>query len=500
MIISRQYGVWATNLKFKGVPVMEQKISDLEPKRVFAFFEELTRIPRESGNEKAVSDYLVDFANKRGLLAYQDEHNNVTLLKPATSGMEDKETVILQAHMDMVCVADKTAACNPAKDPVDAYIDGDYIRARGTSLGADDGIGIALILAVLDSTDISHPMIEAVFTADEEVGLNGANGYDCSRLKGKRFINIDTEEENHIVVGCCGGIRCNLSSKCKNTKIEGNIYDISISQLTGGHSGTDIHKGRANANVLMGRLFSQAVEDVEFFIGSYDGGTAENSIAASARATVVVKKKQTKAFEKHVKSFTEAVISEYKVSDPDMQIKCKDKGKGKLEVMQAKDASRFISLLNLLPNGVTAMSQTADMVETSSNIGIALAKPKSFSVCISLRSNSASSLEWMISKVGMIAKALAITPNFHGWYPAWEGGSGDFAKNAQVLYRNMFDRDIEVISIHAGLECSVFSQKIKGIEAISIGPDMEGVHSVSEKLSVSSTKREWEFLKELLKL
>ena len=479
---------------------MEQKISDLEPVRVFSFFEELTKIPRGSGNEEAVSDYLVDFANKRGLLAYRDDHRNVTLLKPATAGLEDKETVILQAHMDMVCVAEGDTAYDPAKDPIDAYVDGDHIKAHGTSLGADDGIGIALILAVLDSSDISHPMIEAVFTADEELGLDGANGYDCSRLKGKRFINIDSEEENHIVVGCCGGIRCDLSSKCKNTKTEGNIYDISISGLTGGHSGTDIHKGRANANVLMGRLFSQAADEVEFYIGTYEGGSKETAICDSAHATVVVKKKQTKAFEKCVKSFSEAVSSQYSVTDPELSVKCKDKGKGKLEVMQAKDTSRFISLLNVLPYGVAAMSQTSDMVETSSNIGIATAKPKNFTICVSLRSNNDPSLEWMISKVSMIAGAFSVTTYFHGWYPAWEGGAGDFARSAQSLYRSMFDRDIDIISIHAGLECSVFSKKIKGIEAISIGPDMDGVHSVSERLSVSSTKREWEFLKGLLKL
>ena len=300
---------------------MEQKLTDLEPKKVFGFFEELTRIPRGSGNEKAVSDHLVDFADKRGLIAYRDDFNNVTILKPATAGMEEKDTVILQAHMDMVCIAKDPADFDFTKDPIDVYVEDDHVMARGTTLGADDGIGIALILAVLDSEDISHPMIEAVFTTDEEEGLNGVNGYDTERIKGKRLINIDTEEENHIVTGCAGGCRCDLTSKCKNTKVEGNIYEIGISGLAGGHSGTDIDKGSANANVLLGRFFDTVLKEVELNIGTYSGGTKDNAICSSASATVVVKKKQSKTFEKYVRSFCESILAEYKKTDPDFKFR-----------------------------------------------------------------------------------------------------------------------------------------------------------------------------------
>ncbi len=480
---------------------MENQLSTLHPQKVFEFFGDLTRIPRGSGNERAVSDYLVEFASKRGLLAYQDEFNNVTILKPATEGMEEKETVIMQAHMDMVCVADDGVGIDFANDPIEAYIDGDYVRARGTSLGADDGIGIALILAVLDNSEISHPMIEAVFTTDEEVGLGGANGYDVSRLKGKRFINIDSEEENHLVVGCAGGVRCDVSSKCKNQKVEGNIYEIGINGLTGGHSGTGIDRGSANANVLMGRLMEVLMRNTEVSIGTFSGGTKENAICTSASATVVVKKKQSKAFEKCIKSFAENVKSEYRKTDPELNVKCKDKGKGKLEVMSTKDMAKFVSLLNLLPNGVAKMSQISEMVETSSNIGIVTAKPKSFGICVSLRSNKDALLDWMISKVRMLADAFGVQFGSRSRYPAWESDDvSDFARSAQQLYRKMFDKDIEIITIHAGLECALFSQKIKGLEAISIGPDMWDVHTTGEKLSISSTQREWEYLLELLKL
>lgn len=479
---------------------MGSKLECIEPQKVFGFFEDITKIPRGSGNEKAISDYLVDFADKRGLIAYQDALNNITMIKPATNGMEDKETVILQAHMDMVCVKDPGADTDPAKDPIDLIVDGDYIKANGTSLGADDGIGIALILAVLDSDDISHPMIEAIFTADEEDALTGANGYDISRVKGKRFINVDTEEENHIVIGCAGGCRCEVTQKCKNGKVEGNIYEIGISGLTGGHSGTSIDKGLANANVLMGRLLLLAKQSVDLELGAYEGGSKENAIAQSASATVVIGKKNGKAFEKCVKSFCESVLAEYGKTDPGFMIKCKDKGKGKLKVMSTKDMNRFVALLNVLPNGVVKMSQTVDMVETSANIGVASAVPESFRICVSLRSNRDAALDWMISKVGMIATAFKASFEARGRYQAWEPSESDLAKNAKELYEKMFGKNIDIVTIHAGLECAVFSEKIKGIDAISIGPDIEDAHSTSERLSISSTKREWDYLLGLLKL
>ena len=479
---------------------MEEKLSDLEPKKVFSFFEELTKIPRGSGNEKAVSDFLVDFASRRGLIAYQDEKKNVTILKPATDGMEEKPTVILQAHMDMVAVKDDDSAVDPAKEALDVYVDGDFVKARGTSLGADDGIGVAFILAILDSDDISHPMIEAVFTADEEEGLGGAYGYDCSRLKGKRLINIDTEEENHIVNGCAGGVCCDLSSKCKTTKEEGTVYDIAISNLTGGHSGTEIHKGGANANVLMGRFLLAASRAAEFFLSTYEGGTKDNAICTSAKATVVVKKKNGKAFEKCIKAFGEEILALYGKTDPDFVVKCKDKGKGKLEVMSSKDFSRFVAILNQLPNGVIKMSQSYDMVETSANIGVVSAKPKSYSITVSLRSNRDMSLEWMIAKAEMLAKAYDVSFAQRGMYPAWESSGDDFARSAKQLYERMFSRNIDIVTIHAGLECALFSKKIKDLEVISIGPDLSDVHTTSESLSISSTQREWQFIKELIRL
>ncbi len=477
---------------------MGSNISELEPKKVFGFFDEITKIPRSSGNEKAISDYLVDFASRRGLIAYQDELYNVTILKPSTSGMEEKPTIILQAHMDMVCVAAEGMSVDFSKDPIDAYEEDGAVKARGTSLGADDGIGMAFILAVLDSDDIRHPMIEAVFTTDEEVGLGGVNGYDSSRLKGKRLINLDSEEEDRLVIGCAGGVRCDLASKCKNGKAEGNIYEVTISNLTGGHSGTEIDKGSANANVLMGRLLARVSEEAEFNIVTYEGGTKDNAICTAAKATVLVKKKNGKAFEKCVKSFAEEVAAEYCSTDPDMSIKCKDKGKAKKEVMSTKDSARFIALLNTLPNGVEKMSQITDMVETSSNIGVATARPKNYCIRINIRSNRDAALEWMIKRVRMLADAFGVQYEESGKYPVWEGERSAFVETAVEKYKGLFGREIAPVTIHAGLECAVLAEKIKGLEAISIGPDLKDVHTVSETLSVGSTGRTWKYLLELL--
>ena len=298
-----------------------------------------------------------------------------------------------------------------------------------------------------------------------------------------------------------GGCRCALSSKCKNGKVEGSVYEITISGLTGGHSGTDIDKGSANANVLMGRLLQLAMQNCELNLGTYEGGTKDNAICTSASVTVVVRKKNSKAFEKSVKSFGEIIITEYGRTDPDLTIKYKDKGKGKLEVMSTKDTTRFVSILNVIPNGVTKMSQTSDIVETSSNIGVVTAKPKNFTICVSLRSNRNASLEWMISKIQILASALNAQLDVSGRYSAWEGDAdSEFADKALALYKGMFNRDIEKVAIHAGLECAVFSKKLKDTDFISIGPDLMSAHSSGEKLSISSTRREWEFLQELLKL
>lgn len=477
-------------------------LSELEPKCVFEQFEKITKIPRGSGNEKKISDFLVEFAGERGLIAYQDGLHNVIILKPATPGMEDKETLILQAHMDMVCVCDDTSSFDFLNNPIEAYVDGKYIRAKGTTLGADDGIGMALILAVLASDSIPHPMIEAVFTSEEETGLGGANGLDYSKLSGKRIVNLDTEEENNLVIGCAGGCRVSYSGKCKKDKVEGIQYDIVVKGLKGGHSGTEIGYDHANANNLLGRILLRASNSAEVFLCSFEGGTMDNAICNHAKASVIVKKKTAKEFEKCLESLIEDLKNEYPVSEPDMNIKVKEKGKAKEEVISSTDFEKVIGIINTVPSGVIKYSQSIEnMVTASANIGIVRVKPKSFEVHVSLRGNRNSHVEDLIEKTRIIALSYGCNYEITGSYCAWECEKpSDYALKIAEIYRERFGKNQDIISIHAGLECACFADKVEGADIISIGPDISGAHTTHESLDIESVAREWELLQEILKI
>lgn len=475
------------------------QISEIEPRCIFERFEEITQIPRGSGNEKKISDYLVEFADRRGLIAYRDEHNNVTVLKPASAGMEDRQTVILQAHMDMVCVAEEDKHIDFDNTPVEAYSDGEYIRAKGTSLGADDGIGMAMILAVLDSDTVKHPMIEAVFTTDEEVGMGGAQNYDFSKLAGNKMINLDTEEENHIVVGCAGGCTCEISGKCKKEKAEGIVYEVTVSGLTGGHSGVQIGNELANANVLMGRLLGNCANVSEIALNSVDGGLRDNAICRQTKATVVVKKKTTKEFEKIVEKTADEFKKEYLYTEPNLNVKIKEKGKDKIEVISAGDFRKVTGLLQLLPNGTDRYVKPGDEVIASANVGILRVRPKSFCISTSLRGNQMSLRDSLTERVTLLAEAFDAKMFIKGSYPAWEKSeNSDFARSVAKKYTDRFMKPIEIVNIHAGLECAFFSRNLKDTEIISIGPDIEGAHTTEECLSIASVVREWELLKAVL--
>lgn len=477
-------------------------ISELEPKCVFEQFEKIISIPRTSGNEKQISDYLVEFAGKRGFIAYQDKLCNVTILKPATPGMEEKDTIILQAHMDMVGAIEEGSNFDFNKDSIEAFVEDNFIKSKGTTLGADNGIGMAIILAILESDDLAHPMIEAVFTVGEEVGLDGANGYDYSKLKGRKLINLDTEEENHIVIGCAGGCRCNISDKCKKEKVEGILYEIIVSNLTGGHSGCEIHKDRANANVLMGRILAKAIDSCELSLVSMEGGTLDNAICTHCKAVVAVKKKNTKDFEKTIDNMRDDIKREYSVSDPDMKIKIKEKGKEKVEAVSDSDFKRIIGLLLDVPNGVAKYSQEMPkMVVASSNVGIVRVKPKQFCISLSLRGNRNSYLDNLKRRVSALAFAFDSKLEIVGNYVPWEAcDNNELAEKILDVYKKKFNRDIEIVNIHAGLECALFCNNIKNLEAVSIGPDIFGAHTTGEKVDIDSVKREWELVKEILVL
>lgn len=478
-----------------------KKMTHIEPKIVFKHFDEICKIKRPSYDEGAISEYLVQFAVNHDLEYHHDEANNVIIYKGATQGRETDEKIILQSHIDMVCVADGKSVDEAFENGVEAYVDGDHIRAKGTTLGADDGIGIAMTLAILASEDISHPGIEAVFTTSEEVGLDGAKALDESRLSAKKMINIDTEEEDNLVIGCAGGCRSDISFTYKPVKEKGLELKLVMSGLTGGHSGVEIHKGSANANVLMGRLLYLISKSIPYGLKSIHGGEKENAICDSCEAIIIIKKKYLDDVLNIVSEYREEVKISYFVTDPYLDVMAIPGEKVKEKCVETSDRDRIINIIVAAPHGVMKMRQSDPrFVEKSLNLGVLSVDDGKVSISHCLRSNSDANKKWLQERLSIIANAFGAEIDFNGDYPAWESVDvSDFAKSVAGKYEKLFGKPINIHTEHAGLECALFSKKIPGIDAISIGPNITGAHTVSEALSISSVQREWELIKEILK-
>ena len=492
-----EYSNWKDSCKMSANDNLLEKI---EPTEVFGFFGEILKRPHPSGNEVALSKYLIDFAKERELEAYCDSEYNVIIKKAATKGMENRAGVILQAHIDMVAIADKDVNIDFNKDSIEAIVDGDFVRANGTTLGADDGIGAAMILAVLDSKTISHPAIEAIFTTNEEVGLDGAKALDTSLLQSRRMINLDSEDENELVIGCAGGSRAYITYKCSNQISTGDVYEICLDGLKGGHSGIEINKNHPNANVLMGRILCELSGKIELGLSILEGGIRDNAITTSCIAEIVTKNDCDNELNKFISELEVCLKREYQVSEPDLSLSVKKISKENTKVISRDDFNKIIYLLNMAPNGVLKMSQQVEgMVDTSCNLGILRLNDESFSASFSLRSNQDSSRLWLEERFKLLAKSLGADVRIDGEYPAWENaGVSDFAKNIAKEYKNITGNEMNVLCIHAGLECALFYKKIKDLDAVSIGPKINGVHTTSEAVSIKSVGVIWELLKNIL--
>lgn len=477
-------------------------VSDVEPKEVLGYFEQICKIARPSGNEKAISDYLVDFAKEQGLAYVQDDAFNVIIYKDASKGYEDYETTIIQAHIDMVCVHNDTAQQIPEENGVIAYIDGDYIKAKGTTLGADDGIGVAFAMATLASQSMEHPAIEAVFTTSEETGLYGAKALDVTKLKGRRMINVDTEEEGNLVIGCAGGCRSSIVFKNHSDKINGERIEVKISGCVGGHSGVEIYKESANANVLMGRLLYELRQQTDYGLVSIMGGTKDNAICDLSVANIIVGENKLELIKEFISEYDKQIGSEYHVTDPDIKATMSELGKSEEMVIDSKDVDRILTVLNVAPAGIVKHRQ-ADMkyVETSLNMGIVRVDTTQTEICHCLRSNIDAGRERLKYVLDMLAKSVGAEFIVEGEYPAWENECvSEYAQNASDLYEKMYGRQLKVFTEHAGLECALFYSKMKDLDAISIGPDIVGAHTTEEAVSISSIQREWKFFVQLLKV
>lgn len=478
-------------------------LSALEPAKVFQFFEEICSIPHGSRNVKQISNYLVDFAKERGLKYRQDEEFNVVIWKDGSKGYEDAEPVILQGHMDMVAV--KTADCpkDMEKDGLDLEINGDLISAKGTSLGGDDGIAVAYSLAILDDPDMAHPPIEAIFTVDEEIGMLGAAYMDVSDIKGRLFLNMDSEDEGIFTVSCAGGatVTCHLPYERENVAM--TSMKISIDGFSGGHSGVEIDKGRANANVVMGRLLYGVMNDIRII--SVNGGEKDNAIALSCQAEIAVLADKAEEVKNKVQETFAIVAEEYKVTDPNAAIYVEkqadtENAGEECAALTAKDTAAVIQALLHMPAGIQRMNPEIEgLVQTSLNLGILRTNESSVDLSYAVRSASEHEKQFLIDKMNALAVLLGGSTEITGPYPGWEYRADSRLRDVLVdTYRELYGKNPVVEGIHAGLECGLFASKMGDIDAVSLGPQMEGIHTVNEVLSISSVQRTWELVTKAL--
>lgn len=475
-------------------------LSNLQPEKVFYYFERLCSVPHGSGNTKRISDLCVGFAKELGLKYRQESCNNLIIWKDGSCGYENADSIILQGHIDMVCAKTEDCTKDMMRDGLDVRTDGEWVWADKTSLGGDNGIAVAMILAILSDETLPHPPIEAVFTVDEEVGMDGAFALDCSDLKGKKLLNLDSEEEGVFTVSCAGGVRldCALNAPQENT--DGMTgYHVTISGLKGGHSGVNINQGRGNANCLMGRTLYSAMEKCPSLrVHDLAGGQFDNVICLRNDALVAVSEADAPVFEAFIKEFDATLKNEYAVTDGGISLTCE-----KTEVKSAvsgQETSRILHVLLALPQGVQEMNADfPGLVQTSLNLGVMHMDDKGIRFSFSVRSCIASQKQMLIQRVKSIVEYAGGTVGERSSYPGWQyDRNSALRKQVQAVYRDLTGCDGRIEATHGGLECGLFIEKIPGLDALSMGPELHDVHSVEERLNVASTERVYKLVCEVL--
>lgn len=473
------------------------RLAGLEPRSVFARFEELCAIPHGSGHTKAISDHIVAFAKANGLRYIQDPLNNVILFAPGSAGYETHPAVILQGHMDMVCEKDPDCPLDMEKDGLDIAHDGEYVFAKGTTLGGDDGIAVAYILALLSDPTLPHPPIEAVITVDEETGMDGAAGIDLSMLSGRTLINVDSEDEGVFTVSCAGGVKSTLSLPVTRRTVYGPCIRLTVEGLQGGHSGVEIHKNRANANKVMGTLLARIQELMPLCLTGFSGGSKDNAIPRTCQVTLVAMGMDLQRINGITQQLQEEIRAQY--DEPDAIIRGDDVDALGGNALTTEDTAKVIALLNTVPNGIQAWSEDIPgLVQTSLNLGIARLEEQ-LCLTFALRSSVTQEKQALREKLQELAAFYGGSYSEKGDYPAWEYKKDSPLRDIMVqTYEQLFSVKPEVVAIHAGLECGLLSEKLPGLDCVSIGPDMVDIHTSREKLSIASTRRTWEFLLKVL--
>ncbi len=472
-------------------------LEQLEPRSVFRFFEEMCAIPHGSRNTKAISDWCVAFANERGLECHQDESNNVIIIKEATPGYESAPAVILQGHLDMVCEKEPGCGKDMDREGLDLMVEGDYVTAKGTTLGGDDGIAVAMALAKQDADNIPHPRLEPVYTVDEEIGKQGADAMDVSGLKGRQLLNLDSEAEGVFTVSCAGGNVSVCRLPVTRAPFQGAALTVTVSGLQGGHSGTEIHKGRANANMLLGRVLQAMAGAAELRIVSVDGGLKDNAIPIQASARVLTA--DAAAARAAAGDLAAQFAAEYRVTDPGVAVTVEAAEGG--EAMDAASTGKVLCMLTCLPNGVQVMSADIEgLVQTSLNLGILATEADEVRASFCVRSSVESQKEMIKARLRCLMEQLGGSVEFFGEYSGWEYLADSPLRERMVeVYTEQYGAAPRIEAIHAGVECGIFSGKLPGLDCVSMGPDLLEIHTPREKMSIPSVQRVWAFVLEVLK-
>jgi dipeptidase D len=477
-------------------------IRKLEPKQVWSFFHDITGIPHPSRKEKKLAEYVAKFGRDNKLDTVVDKVGNVIIRKPATRGMENRKGIILQTHIDMVPQKNSDKKHDFEKDPIETIIDGEWVMANGTTLGADNGIGVASVLSILASKDLKHGPVEALFTIDEETGMTGAKGLKKGLLNGDILMNLDSEDEGELYVGCAGGIDVSVEKKYKEEKAPGGMaaYRIIVKGLKGGHSGVDIHLGRANSNKILFRFLMQAESDFGIRLAEAAGGDLRNAIPRESYAVLLVAGTKAKQFEKFVKGYDKMYKAEFAETEPTLSFSCK-KTDRPVKVLSKTDQYGIIRAIFACPNGIQRMSQAMKgLVETSNNLAIVKCRSGKFEAHNLTRSSVDSAKEATAWKIAAIFQLIGAKVSLAGSYPGWKPNmESPILKTMSGIYNKMYDKVPEIKAIHAGLECGIIGGVYTKLDMISCGPTIRYPHSPDEKVSIPTVKKFYDFLCETLK-
>ncbi|MBK0402460.1 aminoacyl-histidine dipeptidase [Adhaeribacter sp. BT258] len=481
---------------------MSTEVRNLEPQEMWRNFADLNAVPRPSKKEERVIQFILDFGKKLGLETIKDEIGNVIIKKPATPGMENRKTVLLQSHLDMVHQKNADTDFDFNTQGIDMFVEGDFVKAKGTTLGADNGIGVASIMAILESKEIEHPAIEALFTIDEETGMTGALGLKGGLLKADIMLNLDTEDDRELTIGCAGGVDITAIGSYQTEAVSGKAkgYKISVKGLTGGHSGMDIHLGRGNANKIMNRVLFLATSQFGLQIGSIDGGSLRNAIPRESFAMVAVPEDQEAAFKTFIEAQREILKSEHATTDPKFELVL-EYTETPAQVLSKELQQKLVRAIYACPNGIYRMSpDIAGLVQTSNNLARVLVKDGTYSLQCLTRSSVDSEKMDLAQAIQSTFELAGAKVDFKGAYPGWTPRPGSsIVKLMADLYREMYKEEPHVNACHAGLECGIVGGNYPEMEMISFGPNITGAHSPDEKVQISSVQKYWNFLLETLK-